>query len=158
MIKMILATGMNGELGNKGELLFNCPEDLSLFKKKTMGCAVIMGRKTFESLPFKDGLPGRQNYVMSSKSRANTDNVTWCKGINSKEIMLLIASGVDIWIIGGAEIYALFEDMCDEFHWTIFDEPVDEYDTEYIPNCGGCNKVRSDQLIGDSAKVYILTR
>ena len=59
MLKMILATGLNGELGKNNQLLMHIPEDLKHFKKVTDGKVVVMGRKTAESLPNGKPLPNR---------------------------------------------------------------------------------------------------
>ncbi len=60
---IIAAIGKNRELGRKGKLLWHLPEDLQFFKKTTLGHPILMGRKTFESLPGM--LPGRKHYVVT---------------------------------------------------------------------------------------------
>ena len=65
-IEMIAAVGKNYELGKNNELIWHFREDMQFFKKTTMGATVIMGRKTFESLP--KALPNRRNIVISSNS------------------------------------------------------------------------------------------
>ena len=63
-INMIVAAGRDGAIGREGELIWRVPADLKRFKQLTMGHPVIMGRKTWESLP-KRPLPGRRNIVVS---------------------------------------------------------------------------------------------
>ena len=65
MISIIAAIGKNNELGRGGDLVFHIPEDMRYFKDTTTGHKVVMGRKTWESLPHK--LPGRENIVVSSR-------------------------------------------------------------------------------------------
>ena len=63
MIKIIAAVGKNLELGKAGDLIWQLPNDLKFFKLQTQGCAVVMGRNTFNSLPKK--LPNRQHHVLT---------------------------------------------------------------------------------------------
>ena len=63
--KSVVAVSQNGVIGRKGDLPWKLPEDLKWFKKITMGGTVIMGRKTWQSLPFP--LPGRKNWVISRR-------------------------------------------------------------------------------------------
>ena len=69
MISLIAAVGQNGELGKNNALLWRLEGDLPFFKRVTMGKSVIMGRKTFESLP--KALPGRRNIVITRASALN---------------------------------------------------------------------------------------
>lgn len=64
MIYLIVATDPNGVIGKGNTIPWHCPEDLKLFKQRTMGGAVIMGNNTWKSLP-KKPLPGRRNYVLT---------------------------------------------------------------------------------------------
>ena len=73
MISLFAAIGKNRELGKDGELIFRLPEDMKYFKKTTMGHPVLMGRKTWESLPRK--LPGRKNIVVSRHEVEGADEV-----------------------------------------------------------------------------------
>ena len=64
--KIIVATGLNNEIGAKGDLLWRLPKDMLWFKENTLGADVIMGRKTYESFPEKyRPLPNRTNIVIS---------------------------------------------------------------------------------------------
>lgn len=66
-IVIIAAVARDGAIGRRGDLLYHISADLRRFKELTMGCPVIMGRKTFESLP-KGALPGRRNIVITRNS------------------------------------------------------------------------------------------
>ena len=131
MLKMILATGLNGELGKNNQLLMHIPEDLKHFKKVTDGKVVVMGRKTAESLPNGKPLPNRINIVMTRQPYENG-----CEGFlrcNDYKKVLKIAETEDVFIIGGAEIYKLFEDYVDEIYWTWINKEFPEADTVYRP-------------------------
>ncbi len=132
MVKMILATGLNGELGKNNQLLMHIPEDLKHFKKVTEGKIVVMGRKTAESLPNGKPLPNRVNIVMTRKPYKNG-----CEGFlrcDDYKKVLKIAETEDVFIIGGSEIYKLFEDYVEEVYWTIIHKEFLDADTYYYGN------------------------
>lgn len=129
MLKMILATGLNGELGQNNQLLMHIPEDLKHFKKVTEGKVVVMGRKTAESLPNGKPLPNRVNIVMTRQPYENG-----CEGFlrcSDYKKVLKIAETEDVFIIGGAEIYNLFEDYVEEVYWTLIYRDFLNADTYY---------------------------
>lgn len=128
-LSMILATGLNGELGQDNKLLMHIPEDLKHFKKVTNGKVVVMGRKTAESLPNGKPLPNRVNIVMTRQSYENG-----CEGFlrcNDYKKILKIAETEDVFIIGGAEIYELFEDYVETVYWTWIAKEFPNADTYY---------------------------
>lgn len=101
-LAMIAAVGRDLELGLGGNLVWHIPADLKNFKKLTMGHPVIMGRKTWESLP-KRPLPGRLNIVLS-RSLESTDGAVVT---HSLEEALKACEGEDVpFVIGGADVYA----------------------------------------------------
>ena len=124
MIKMILATDQNGGLGMNNKLPWYFPEDLDYFKQQTTGCKVVMGRKTFESLPFKNGLPKRDNYILTLQKELWHN--TWVD--DEYELSICGLSKVleefgynkkhdnDIWVIGGKGIYDLLFNYVKEIH------------------------------------------
>lgn len=114
-INMIVAVDSNGGIGKDNKLLWHIPGDLKRFKEITTGKTVVMGRKTFESLPFKDGLPNRKNIVLSRTPKESTENVTYINDIN---IILNNDSEEEIFIIGGAEIYKIFMPYCNKLYLT----------------------------------------
>lgn len=128
-LSMILATGLNGELGQNNKLLMHIPEDLKHFKKVTDGKVVVMGRKTAASLPNGKPLPNRVNIVMTRQSYENG-----CEGFlrcNDYKKILKIAETEDVFIIGGAEIYKIFEHHVDTVYWTMVCKEFPEADTYY---------------------------
>jgi dihydrofolate reductase len=101
----IVAIGENNEIGFENSLLWHLPDDFKWFKRHTLGCPVIMGRKTFESIG--KPLPGRLNIVISSKSIPQEG----IKLVQSIEQALQIAQtqSKDIFVIGGQMVYKEFE-------------------------------------------------
>jgi dihydrofolate reductase len=95
----------NGVIGRDGHLPWHLPEDLAHFKRTTLGCSVIMGRKTWDSLPPKfRPLPGRLNIVITRQSDWQAAGAQRAGSLD--EALRHCPAGGDAWIIGGAEIYA----------------------------------------------------
>lgn len=106
MITIVAAVARNGAIGKAGALPWRFPEDMEHFRQTTMGHAVVMGRKTWESLPpNRRPLPGRTNHVIS-RARGLTgpaEGATWWTGHGE----FLCHSGYDdVDVIGGAQVYA----------------------------------------------------
>jgi dihydrofolate reductase len=98
---VVVVDGNNG-IGKNGDLLCHLPNDLKHFKKLTTGHTIIMGRKTFESLP-KGALPNRINIVITSD---NADNYPGCIVARSVDEAFLLTKKKDkVFIIGGGKIY-----------------------------------------------------
>ncbi|WP_290059218.1 dihydrofolate reductase [Amycolatopsis solani] len=100
MIGLIWAQASNGVIGRDGQLPWHLPEDLRHFRAVTAGAAVLMGRRTWESLPprFRP-LPGRRNLVLSRTPQEGAETFP------SLASALAAVSG-DVWVIGGAAVYA----------------------------------------------------
>lgn len=101
MIAAIAAIDNNWGIGRNGDLLVSIPEDKQFFKNKTSGSIVIMGRKTWDSLPIKP-LPNRKNYVIS---RTQNDSNTNFISMDSALELIKTEKKRDIFIIGGGQIY-----------------------------------------------------
>ncbi len=101
-LTMIAAIGKNRELGKENQLLFRNSKDMKFFRTQTKGHTVIMGRKTFESLPGL--LPGRHHIVIS---RSNPELPEEVEIFKSLEDFLSAYKNVnqEIFVIGGAQIY-----------------------------------------------------
>jgi dihydrofolate reductase len=123
-IAAIVAMDEGRVIGKDGALPWHLPEDLAHFKAKTSGHFVLMGRKTWDSLPPKfRPLPGRINIVMS-RSPAALSLPEGAHGVRSFQEALEIVersgtSGQMLWCIGGAELYAAVLPLCDELHLTL---------------------------------------
>ena len=98
-VSMIAAVGKNLELGKNNNLIWHFKEDMKFFKDTTMEHTVVMGRKTFESLP--KALPGRKNIVISSNAEYQAQGATV---VTSVEEALQIADNEEIFVIGGGKI------------------------------------------------------
>jgi dihydrofolate reductase len=102
-INLIAAVASNGVIGGGNALLWRLPEDLKRFKQLTLGSPIIMGRKTFESIGRP--LPGRRNIVVTRNAAWTADGVQACSSLDAA---LAAATGAEeVFVIGGAEIYAL---------------------------------------------------
>ncbi|MDR0413499.1 MAG: dihydrofolate reductase [Dysgonamonadaceae bacterium] len=103
MLSIIAAAGKNDEIGKGNRLLCRLPADLKHFKEITQGHAVIMGRKTFESLP-NGALPNRKNIVLSRNKELKINGADVYPALDPALIRL--ANEKEVFIIGGAQIYA----------------------------------------------------
>ncbi len=104
-LHLIFARAANGVIGLNNTLPWYLPEDLAHFKRTTLGCPVIMGRKTWDSLPPKfRPLPGRLNVVITRQTDWQAPGALCAHSL--PEAMALCPPNSDAWVIGGAEIYA----------------------------------------------------
>ena len=102
---LIAAVARNGMIGRGNALLWRESEDQKHFRRVTMGCPVIMGRKTWDSLPPKfRPLPGRLNIVVTRQADWQADGALCAHSL--LEAMALCPADSNAWVIGGAEIYA----------------------------------------------------
>jgi len=103
---LIAAVARNGAIGKDEGLLFQDPADQRHFKQATMGCPVVMGRKTWDSLPprFKP-LPGRRNVVVSRNAALKAEGAEAAPTLDAALSML--AAEARVFVIGGAALYAL---------------------------------------------------
>lgn len=98
---LIWAQSSSGVIGRDGGIPWHLPEDLAHFKELTMGHTVVMGRRTWESLPTKvRPLPGRRNVVLTRQADYMADGATVVSDLED-------ALDENAWVIGGAEIYHL---------------------------------------------------
>jgi dihydrofolate reductase len=104
-LHLIFARAANGVIGSHNTLPWHLPEDMAHFKRTTLGCPVIMGRKTWDSLPPKfRPLPGRLNVVVTRQ--ADWQAAGALRAHSLQEACDLCPADSDAWVIGGAEIYA----------------------------------------------------
>lgn len=134
MINAIVAVDENYGIGYQNQLLEHIPGDLKYFKEKTSNSVVIMGRKTYESLP-KKPLPNRLNIVITSKANSiSSDNgVIYLTLDQAKDFLKENAENQDIYIIGGASIYTQFLPYYDKIYITKIYKTHNNIDT-YFPN------------------------
>lgn len=138
-LTLVVACARDGAIGNKGALPWNIPEDMAHFKRLTMGHAVIMGRKTWESIPFKyRPLSGRTNIVLTrTYSNTRFDHGTapmvhvssslWMVG--DMDVALHVArddaNDSEPMVIGGASIYNAALPMATRIEMTVIDRDVE---------------------------------
>ena len=115
IISIITAIGRNNEIGKKGNLLCHLPADLKHFKEITSGHTVIMGRKTFESLP-KGSLPNRRNIVISRNIGLKIEGAEVYPSLDYAFIKLINEN--EVFIIGGAQIYEQALPIADKLYFT----------------------------------------
>lgn len=114
-LNIIVAVANNGAIGEKGNLLWHISEDLRYFKATTSGCSVLMGRKTWESLPFKP-LKDRRNIVITN----NEDyEAAGAEIFTSIQAALASCRGDEkLFCIGGGKIYEQFLPFCNRIYLT----------------------------------------
>ena len=116
-LHLIYARARNGTIGKDNQMPWHLPEDLAHFKRVTLGQPVIMGRKTWDSLPARfRPLPGRTNIVITRQPDWHADGASRAASI--EEAMQLCGDVPDAWIMGGAEIYRLFLPHADRIELT----------------------------------------
>ena len=113
MVSIIVAVAQNGVIGDKNALLWHISEDMRFFKRTTSGHPVIMGRKTYESLGRP--LSNRTNVVISRTADA-IDGCTVARSL--EEAVAMFPAEEEVFIIGGAQIYALALDVADRIYIT----------------------------------------
>ena len=140
MIHIIVAIDCKGAIGRHGDMLFHLRADLRRFKSLTMGHTLIMGRKTFDSLP-SGALPGRRNIVIS---RNDAFFAPGAERAASLEEAIAMAGDSEIFVIGGAQIYTLALPLADVLDITVIDAegsspatffpkiPLDDFSIEKI--------------------------
>ena len=133
MISAIVAVDNNWGIGFNGDLLEHIPEDLKYFKELTSGehKAVVMGRKTWDSLP-KKPLPNRKNIIITTQTNYNSqDEHFWRLG--QAKLVMKQQKGWEFFVIGGGQIYEKLLPLCDRVYVTKIFKDHDQVDT-YFPN------------------------
>ena len=129
-IHLIWAQDKNGGIGYKGQLPWHIPEDLQNFKKLTLNSTILMGRKTWESLPIKP-LPKRRNIVLTRKKNLEVESY---QSIDECLTKLTNDNTDELFIIGGSTIYNSFIDKAEQLHITLVDEKTKHIDTIFPLN------------------------
>jgi dihydrofolate reductase len=112
-ITLVVARSLDGVIGREGKLPWHIPADLKRFKAITMGTAMVMGRKTFESLPGL--LPGRRHIVLTRDPAWTAEGA---EVAHSDDEAVALAGGDPISVIGGADVFALFLPRADRVELT----------------------------------------
>lgn len=130
MVSLIVALAQNHAIGRDNQLLWHISEDLKYFKRTTTGHAVVMGRKTFESMGGK-GLPNRTNLVISRTPRASESEQIHFFTSLSEALAAARTEDEEVFVIGGGEIYrqALEQDCVDRMYLTWVHTTISDADT-----------------------------
>lgn len=133
MISIIVAVSEDWGIGNGNKLLWHIPEDLKRFKRLTLGNTVIMGKKTWESLPRRP-LPGRKNIVLTDIPGECIDCSVTAYSI--EDALNKCEHGEEIFVIGGGSVYRQFMPIADNLYITHVHSktPADVYFPEIDPS------------------------
>ena len=125
MISIVVAIAEHGAIGYKNDLLWHLPADLKRFKEMTTGHSIIMGSRTFRSLP-KGALPNRRNIVLS-RTQQDFPGAEWAA---SPEVALeLVGEEAEAFVIGGAQVYEQMLPYTDKIYLTRVHADFPEADT-----------------------------
>ena len=158
-MKMIVAVDKNWGIGKAGKLPWHIPKDLIWFSKNTTNKTVVMGRKTFDSLPDRKPLKNRVNIVLSKDPGFDPPGII---KVNDIKELFEITAGYDkddVYIIGGSQIFKLLFDHCDTAIVTkinaAFD--VDTFFPDLDINPGWKVVSRSDTITDNGYEICFLT-
>ena len=130
-LSLIAAVARNGAIGRNNALLWSEPEDHKHFRRITMGCPVIMGRKTWDSLPARfRPLPGRRNIVLTRDRAWRAEGAQTAASIT--DALALLEGTPKAFVIGGAEVYTLALPLATELVLTEIDADLNG-DTFFPP-------------------------
>lgn len=124
-IAIIVAVDEKNGIGRNGGLLCHLPNDLKHFKEVTTGHTIVMGRRTYESLP-KGALPNRRNVVITSDK---ADNYPGCEVVRSVEEAISLSGNDKMFIIGGGQLYKATLEMADTLYITQIHHTFENADT-----------------------------
>lgn len=131
MVAAIVAVDLNWGIGYNGDLLVNIPEDKKFFKETTKNATVIMGRKTWDSLPIKP-LPNRKNIIISRNNNLDCNGGTIVTLDEAVQLIKNVKPDERLFVIGGGQIYKELLSYCDIAYVTMIYERYDS-DT-FFPN------------------------
>jgi len=155
-IHMIFARAANGVIGRDNTIPWRLPEDMAHFKRLTTGWPVIMGRKTWDSLPPKfRPLPGRANIVITRQPGWKDTGAETAASLT--DALALCASSTEAWIIGGAQIYAQAMPLAERIEVT---EIAENFDGDaYAPPLGAewRETAREDHVSANGMKFSFIT-
>lgn len=153
---MIFARAANGVIGRDNTIPWRLPEDMAHFKRLTTGWPVIMGRKTWDSLPAKfRPLPGRANIVITRQPDWNGNGAETAASL--ADALALCAASDEVWIIGGAQIYAQAMPLAERIEVTEIAENVEG--DAYAPPLGTewRETAREDHVAANGMKFSFIT-
>ncbi len=155
VVSLVAAVARGGVIGRDGALPWRLPEDMAHFREATLGHPVVMGRKTWDSLPERfRPLPDRRNVVV-------TRNPTWMadgaeRTGSLEEALTLVAGAERVSIIGGGEIFAAALPLADELLLTEIELDVDG-DVSFPPRTGFVEASREEHTSADGTEFAFVT-
>lgn len=156
MISLIVAVSKNNAIGKDNKLLFHIKEDLNFFKKTTLNKAIVMGRKTFESLP--GVLPSRKHIVITRDKDYKIDHPSVEVRYDLIEVLKEYKNSTkELFVIGGGEIYkqSIDSGLIDRMYITKVDEVIEDADT-FFPDISNISyDVVNFKILSKNATVYI---
>jgi len=154
-LSIIVALADNHAIGKDGQLLWHLPADMKHFKELTTGHTIIMGRRTYESLP-KGALPNRKNIVLTTRADADYPN---CLVYSSLDQALHTFNDDElVFIIGGAHVYAETIDIVDKMFITRVHHDFEDADT-FFPfiNLDDWKETEREEFPADEKNKYAYT-
>jgi dihydrofolate reductase len=150
IISMIVAMAEGRVIGLNGSMPWHLPADFAYFKKSTMGCPIIMGRKTYDSIG--KPLPGRQNIVLT---RSTDLVIEGCDVVTSlDDALALVSSEKEVFIIGGQQLYEQALPVANRLYLTHIQASL-EGDTCFPDYSSySWNQVRLDSFSADDKNAY----
>lgn len=131
-MNLIVAVDKNWAIGKNNKLLASIPSDMQMFRERTTGGVVVMGRKTLESLPGGRPLPDRTNIVITNRATLKNDKIIVCNDVPTVLDKIKEYPPEKVFCIGGGSVYRLLLPYCDTAYITKIDYAYDA-DT-YFPN------------------------
>jgi len=148
-MNLIVAVDQCWNIGNQGQLLFHIPQDMRFFRSMTLNKTVVMGRKTFESLPGKKPLPDRTNIILSRDPAFSAPGTIHCDSYAKLQQILPSYPEDEIFLVGGSMLYHTLCDCCKLAYVTRIDtcRPADSS----FPDLS----VRPNWVLLEESEVYV---
>ena len=146
MARFILIAALNNKrtIGKDGAIPWHLPNDFKHFKKTTLNKTVVMGRKTFASLPNQNPLPKRKNIILS-KTLFEAPGFVCCRNVS--DVIEMTKTEDDVYIIGGQNIYEAFLPLASQMVLTLVDNDV--VGDAFFPMFEPTQWIRTDLIIGN---------
>ena len=142
VLSIIVAVGENGEIGCRNQLPWWLPADLKRFKELTTGHAVVMGRKTFESLP-NGALPNRKNIVLSRNPDFTCNDCQIFPTLS--EALIKLSAEKEVFIIGGSQLFSQALPVANKLYLTRVHAVFPEADT-FFPEIDSAEWIKSNEI------------
>lgn len=147
VINLIACIDRNGGIGYQNRLLFHIKKDMERFRLLTTGHTIVMGRKTYDSLP-NGALPNRRNIVISKQDI----HLAGCEVYHSMEEALLVCQEEEVFVIGGASIYEQTLKLAQRLYLTIVDQTTVNVDATFPPFDKKEWKISSEEVHTEEGK------